>query len=88
MATGSNGKTATPWGSAEKLEALTLPQRNTFATVIRQPVMGAGVFVKIRKRFSFMAQTTNPIGVGITTRLFHAHPPMQEPVIGMVLANY
>ena len=37
MATGSNGKTATPWGSAEKLEALTLPQRageKRFASVV------------------------------------------------------
>jgi hypothetical protein len=37
MATGSNGKTATPWGGAEKLEELTLPQRageKRFASVI------------------------------------------------------
>jgi hypothetical protein len=37
MATGSNGKTATPWGGAEKLEELTLPQRagdKRFASVV------------------------------------------------------
>jgi hypothetical protein len=37
MATGANGKTATPWGGAEKLEELTLPQRageKRFASVI------------------------------------------------------
>jgi hypothetical protein len=37
MATRSNGKTATPWGGAEKLEELTLPQRagdKRFASVI------------------------------------------------------
>jgi hypothetical protein len=37
MATGSNGKTATPWGGAEKLEELTLPQRagdKRFASIV------------------------------------------------------
>jgi hypothetical protein len=37
MATGSNGKTATPWGGAEKLEEVTLPQRagdKRFASVV------------------------------------------------------
>jgi hypothetical protein len=37
MATTSNGKTATPWGAAEKLEELTLPQRagdKRFASVV------------------------------------------------------
>ena len=37
MATGRNGKTATPWGDAERLEALTLPQRagdKRFASVV------------------------------------------------------
>jgi hypothetical protein len=37
MATDTNGKTATPWGGAEKLEKLTLPQRageKRFASVV------------------------------------------------------
>jgi hypothetical protein len=37
MATAANGKTATPWGDAEKLEALTLQQRageKRFASVV------------------------------------------------------
>jgi hypothetical protein len=37
MATTANGKTATPWGDAEKLEEVTLPQRagdKRFASVI------------------------------------------------------
>ena len=38
MATSSNGKTATPWGPAAKVEELTLPQRageKRFASVVQ-----------------------------------------------------
>ena len=45
MATGTNGKTATPWGAAEKLEELTLPQRageKRFASVVELLVTDKG----------------------------------------------
>jgi hypothetical protein len=45
MATSSNGKTATPWGGAEKLEELSLPQRagdKRFASVVELLVTEKG----------------------------------------------
>jgi hypothetical protein len=45
MATTSTGKTATPWGDAEKLEALSLPQRagdKRFASVVELLVTERG----------------------------------------------
>jgi len=45
MATSSNGRTATPWGSAEKIEELTLPQRagdKRFASVVELLVTDNG----------------------------------------------
>jgi hypothetical protein len=45
MATGTNGKTATPWGAAEKIEELTLPQRagdKRFASVVELLVTEKG----------------------------------------------
>ncbi len=45
MATSSNGKTATPWGGAVKIEELTLPQRagdKRFASVVELLVTDKG----------------------------------------------
>jgi hypothetical protein len=45
MATTTTGKTATPWGDAEKLEALSLPQRagdKRFASVVELLVTEKG----------------------------------------------
>jgi hypothetical protein len=45
MATGTSGKTATPWGAAEKVEELTLPQRagdKRFASVVELLVTEKG----------------------------------------------
>jgi hypothetical protein len=45
MATATNGKTATPWGGAEKLEEVTVPQRagdKRFASVVELLVTEKG----------------------------------------------